>query len=89
MKPNTPMLNIIVQIPVMEETDATQVLMMLHEKLEEAIEELRAIASTPDPEAIPEGDFAGSVVNETTETFTDATSVNLLEAMGYLPALEE
>ena len=89
MQPDTPVLMIALQIPVLEDTSAEQVLAAIGQKVAEALAEIKdkqaqeAPDPNADPEAIPQAEFNASVVKETQEPLTDDTAPDLLAALGY------
>ena len=89
MQPDTPVLMIALQIPVLADTSAEQVLAAIGEKVAEALAEIKdkqtreAFDPDADPEAIPQAEFNASVVKETLEPVASEHASDLLAAMGY------
>ena len=81
--PNTPILMLTIQIPVLEDTSAAQVLDALGPQLAEALAQIKQQANAPDPEAIPQMEFNASVLREMDESYSDDTRGDLLAALGY------
>ena len=81
--PNTPILMLTIQIPVLDDTSAEQVLDALGPQLAEALAQIKQQASAPDPEAIPQLEFNASVLHEAEESYSDDTRSDLLAVLGY------
>ena len=95
MNPDTPILMIALQIPVTPETNVDAILDVIGKKVSQALDQIRreqveqeqgkpVAAPVLDPEALAEWmQFRDSLVNETLELHTQATSQDLLSALGY------
>ena len=83
MTPDTPILMITLQIPVLEDTSAEQVLDAIGQKVSEAISEIKQQRASLDPESIPQGEFNEWVVKEIEEPYTAETRDDLLSQLGY------
>ena len=90
MNPETPMLMITMQIPVLPDTDANQVMAAISEQLTQALEEIKRkhlqaneVEGFEEPEDSETAAFRASVLKETLESYTDDTKSDLLVAMGY------
>lgn len=89
MQSDTPVLMIALQIPVLEDTSAEQVLAAIGQKVAEALAEIKdkqtreMKEANADPEAIPQAEFNASVVKETLEPLAAHHESDLLSAMGY------
>ncbi len=92
MPSDTPVLMIALQIPVLEDTSAEQVLAAIGQKVAEAIAEIKdkharetsaPAADAFDPEAIAQAEFNASVIKETLEPLSESSASDLLAAMGY------
>ena len=92
MQPDTPVLMIALQIPVLADTSADQVLAAIGQKVAEALAEIKEkqnremLEANPDPEAIPQAEFNASVVREMLEPLAAEHATDLLSAMGYKAA---
>ena len=92
MQPDTPVLMIALQIPVLQDTSAEQVLAAIGQKVAEALAEIKdkqnreTQEENADPEAIPQAEFNASVVKETLEPLAAEHAADLLSVMGYKAA---
>ena len=92
MQPDTPVLMIALQIPVLEDTSAEQVLAAIGQKVAEALAEIKdkeareTLAPDPDFDAAAQAEFNESVVKETLEPLAAEHAGDLLAAMGYKAA---
>lgn len=94
MDPEVPILMITLQVPVTPETDVSEVLDAIAERVSKALAEARRQqqqqaepqTSSDDPEAIPIAEFKASLIQETKEGFTTQTHEDLLARLGYTAA---
>ena len=93
MKPNTPILMLSLLIPVTPDVSPEQIMNMIGHQVVEAMQQIQVhqqIAQqeaieqeTGDPEAIPQQEFNASLPVETTESYSEDTSDDLLAKLGY------
>ena len=94
MEPNTPILTITLQIPVLAETNADEIMEAISARLNEALEEIRRQQENEAPlieqddeiDAMLQAEqevFRASVVKEVQEAFTAETHPDLLASLGY------
>lgn len=83
MTPETPILTIALQIPVLPETTTDKVLDSIAQKVSMALEEIRRQQSAPDPEPISQAEFNAWILKEVEEAYTEKTKGDLLATLGY------
>ena len=89
MKPDTPVLMIALQIPVLPETNVEEILEAIGRQLGTALEQIRRDgvpkppADDEDPERVPQTEFNATILKEEQETFSDDTRDDLLATLGY------
>lgn len=83
MNPETPILMITLQIPVLSDTNVGEVFEAIAPQLAEALEQIKHQAAAPDPETIPQQEFNASVLNEMQEGYSLDTHSDLLATLGY------
>ena len=82
MNSGTPILMISLQIPVLPETDAEDVLQAIAMQVSQALEAIREQQSEQQTE-VTEEEPREIVTSETIEPFTDNTKDDLLVSLGY------
>ena len=83
MNSGIPILMISMQIPVLPDTDASQVLEAIAMQVSQALESIREQQSEQGVEEVTEDDGRELVSAETFEPFTDSTKDDLLATLGY------
>ena len=89
MNSGIPILMISMQIPVLPDTDASQVLEAIAQQVNQALESIREQQSEQTMEDVTENDGREMVTAETFEPFTEGTADDLLVALGYAPKTDE
>ncbi len=88
MQPNTPILVLTLQIPVLADTSADQVMEAIGQKVSEMLNEVKKKQAAPELDATAQSEqiaFNASVIRETEEAHSDDISADLLAALGYTP----
>ncbi len=84
MRPDVPILMITLQIPVVPDISAEQVLEAIGQQVSDALDTARKQQAEEEEEPVFEESHPDeSVLAETTEPFSDSTKEDLLTAMGY------
>jgi hypothetical protein len=85
MKSDVPILTITLQIPILPETNADEVLDEIGQQVSQAIYEIRQQLDTDDDAEVEEGEEVARVSAETLESFTEVTQEDQLAKLGYAP----
>lgn len=88
MNSGIPILMISMQIPVLPDTDTSQVLEAIAAQVSQALEAIREQQADQNLEEIAEQEPRAVVTTETVEPFTDETRDDLLSALGYASITE-
>ncbi len=83
MTPDTPILMITLQIPVLEDTNVDEVMDAIGQKVGEMLNEIKQQQFRGESEMASEEEARNRITSESQEAITTATEKDLLASLGY------